>query len=52
MAVSMQVTYVDLYDSLLDDKHQLNAGYTYDGLHLSGKGYLVWAQELTNKKLM
>ena len=52
MAVSMRVTYVDLYDSLLDDKHQLNAGYTYDGLHLSGKGYLVWAQVLTNKKLM
>lgn len=52
MAVSMKVTYVDLYDSLLDDKHQLNAGYTYDGLHLSGKGYLVWVQVLTNKKLM
>jgi lysophospholipase L1-like esterase len=52
MAVSMQVTYVDLYNSLLDDRHQLNIAYTYDGLHLSGKGYLAWARLLTNKKLM
>ena len=52
MAISMQVTYVDLYNNLLDDSHQLNAGYTYDGLHLSGKGYLAWARLLTGKKIM
>ncbi|MCW3092940.1 MAG: family lipase [Ferruginibacter sp.] len=52
MAASMQVTYVDLYNSLLDDRRQLKAGYTYDGLHLSGNGYLAWVKLLTNRKLL
>lgn len=47
LAADMKVTYLDIYHQLLDNSGQLEAGYTYDGLHLSGKGYLRWVKALT-----
>lgn len=52
MAEEMGVSYVEIYDQLLDDKEQLAAGYTYDGLHLSGAGYLAWVKVLKTKRLL
>lgn len=46
MAAAAGVTFVDVYTSLLDNTGQLDARYTYDGLHLSGEGYLKWVQVL------
>lgn len=34
--------YIDLFPAFLDTNNQLNAQYTTDGLHLNGKGYLLW----------
>ena len=41
-----QVSYVDVYSSLLDEKGQLAEAYTTDGLHLSVAGYRILAQAL------
>ncbi|SKA41566.1 Lysophospholipase L1 [Chitinophaga eiseniae] len=46
MAAEEHVTFVDVYTSLLDNTGQMDARYTYDGLHLSGEGYLKWVQVL------
>lgn len=36
------LTYIDLYPSFTNKDHKLNPKYTNDGLHLKGKGYLLW----------
>jgi len=41
LAKSLNMTYLDLYSSFLKDG-QLNPDYSYDGLYLSGRGYLAW----------
>ena len=39
------ITYINIYDELIDDKGNLAEKYTVDGLHLSTKGYI----KLTSK---
>jgi len=34
--------YIDLYSYLVDKDNQLDSDYTEDGIHLNGKGYLLW----------
>ena len=41
-----QVSYVDVYSSLLDEVGQLAEAYTTDGLHLSVAGYCILARAL------
>ncbi len=36
------VTWIDLYPLFVDDEGRLRADLTNDGLHLMGKGYLIW----------
>lgn len=36
------VTWVNLYPLFADDQGRLRADLTNDGLHLMGKGYLIW----------
>lgn len=52
MAASEKLTYVDVYPVLLDKAMQLDAKYTYDGLHLSGLGYLKWVEYLKMNKCL
>jgi len=40
------IVYVNLNDSLADGEGKLFAGVTEDGLHLSTKGYQIWADAL------
>jgi lysophospholipase L1-like esterase len=40
----MQVTYIDLYSSFIDETGYLNPAYTNDNLHLLGEGYLLWRE--------
>lgn len=35
-------TFIDVYDVLKDENDDLNPEYTNDGLHLLGRGYMVW----------
>ncbi len=53
MAAKQDVVYVDVYSQLLEnEKIGMKADYTYDGLHLSGKGYLAWMALLKKHKLL
>jgi lysophospholipase L1-like esterase len=36
------VVYINLYSSFVTEDDRLDSAYTNDGLHLSGKGYLLW----------
>jgi lysophospholipase L1-like esterase len=36
--------YIDLFSAFLDNNNELDEQYTTDGLHLNGKGYLVWKE--------
>lgn len=40
------VTYIDLFSVFKNENNELDSTYSYDGLHLNGKGYLVWKNEL------
>jgi lysophospholipase L1-like esterase len=53
LANKMKVTYVDVYTQLLSsNKDELEAKYSYDGLHLSGLGYSAWVNYLKVKKFL
>ena len=41
--------YVDLYSHLTDESGLLKRGYSYDGLHLSRRGYRVWTRVMKDK---
>lgn len=40
------VHYLDLWPALADPKQALRAEYTFDGLHLTGRGYAAWVDVL------
>jgi len=46
IAKEVNATYIDLYPKLANEKGRLHPDYSYDGLHLSAKGYFVVADEL------
>jgi len=52
MATQLKVNYVNVYEAMVDDKQQLAKEFTYDGLHLSGKGYLQWVTYLRKHKFL
>jgi len=41
------VTWINLYPLFVDDQGRLRADLTNDGLHLMGKGYLIWRDAIT-----
>lgn len=46
-AESLGYTFIDLYSYFIDPKtDEMNTGYTNDGLHLMGSGYVVWSDIL------
>lgn len=43
LAVKEGATYIDLYSHFVEEEtEKMNPAYTNDGLHLLGKGYLLW----------
>ena len=38
------VTYIDLFSRFADGQGQMKREYTNDGLHLLGKGYMLWKE--------
>lgn len=45
-AQERQLTYIDLYSRFCNEEGKMNPEYSNDGLHLLGKGYLLWRQLL------
>lgn len=46
LCTEQEVTYLDVYSVLVDDRGLLDRRYTNDGLHLMGAGYLAWRDYL------
>jgi lysophospholipase L1-like esterase len=46
LAESFGYDYVDLHAKFADDKGELKADYTGDGLHLNDKAYAIWRAEV------
>jgi lysophospholipase L1-like esterase len=44
-ADNKSIFYIDVHDDLLEND-ELAPGYTTDGIHLSGAGYIVWKQRI------
>jgi len=42
LAKTLHVTYIDLHQAMRNRAKHLKPKFTYDGLHLSEKGYLKW----------
>lgn len=39
-----QVTFIDIHPDFLNNEGEMDEGYTYDGVHLSEAGYILWAE--------
>lgn len=52
LTLELKVRFVNVYDAMLDNQQQLAKEYTYDGLHLSGLGYLQWVAYLRKQQLL
>lgn len=46
IAHEKKVEYIDVYESLIDSEKKLKKEYTFDGVHLTAKGYYKWAEVL------
>jgi len=46
IALDNGLTYIDLFSLFKLETNQLNPEYSLDGLHLNGKGYLVWKKAI------
>ncbi|MFA5820140.1 MAG: GDSL-type esterase/lipase family protein [Bacteroidales bacterium] len=46
IAEQNELTYIDLFSVFKLDSNRLNPEYSFDGLHLNGKGYLLWKKEI------
>ena len=48
MAESRGLVYIDLHSEFLNEDGILDKEYSIDGLHLNGKGYLLWKDLILN----
>ncbi len=48
LGVQNDITIIDLYSAFIDDQQMLKKEFTYDGVHLTIKGYNTWATSLKN----
>ena len=46
IAQDFGLNYIDLFTPFANEANKLNPTFTFDGLHLNGKGYLVWKKEI------
>lgn len=42
LAAEFNYNYLDLYSYFINNENELDQQYTSDGIHLNGKGYLLW----------
>ncbi len=46
LAQNFSYQYLDLHSYFADRDNQLKTQYTYDGLHVNGRGYLLWSKAI------
>lgn len=42
------LTFIDLFSLFANDQNKMNPKYSLDGLHINGKGYLIWKRAIQN----
>jgi lysophospholipase L1-like esterase len=47
-----KIQYIDLYSDFIDNEKKLKKEYTFDGVHLTAKGYAKWAEILKKGKYL
>lgn len=52
LGIKNNITIIDLYSAFVDDQGLLKKEYTYDGVHLTGAGYAIWASILRKGKCL
>lgn len=50
LALKHTITYIELHSLFTDASGQMLAKYTYDGIHLTAEGYLLWINYLKKKR--
>ena len=48
----MNIDFVNLFPLFVNDKGDLKEELTSDGLHINGKGYLIWKSVIEKKGLL
>lgn len=46
------IQFIDLYKDFIDSDNRLTSEYTFDGVHLTAKGYFKWAEILKKGKYL
>ena len=46
LAEKYAITYIDIHSALVNKEGKLHPNYTYDGLHLTGEGYVIWKRQI------
>lgn len=52
LAAREKVTLIDIYSAFVDQEKKLKKEYSYDGVHLTGSGYALWASILIKGKYL
>lgn len=52
LANKEKITLIDLYSAFVDQEGKLKANLSYDGVHLTGEGYAIWASILIKGKYL
>jgi lysophospholipase L1-like esterase len=43
-----KITFIDIHPDFLNNKGEMTEAYTYDGVHLSEEGYILWSDLIQN----
>ena len=46
LAEHYQLTYINIFDDMIDENYDLPTDYSVDGVHMTGAGYQVWLNKL------
>ena len=46
LSKKFEITYIDIHSALENKEGKLHPNYTYDGLHLTGEGYVIWKRQI------
>lgn len=52
LAAAKKISFIDLYKDFVDEEKKLKKEYTFDGVHLTAKGYFKWAEILKHGYLV
>ncbi|OQX77326.1 MAG: hypothetical protein B6D61_07375 [Bacteroidetes bacterium 4484_249] len=46
ICIEKKIIFIDIHPDFLNKKGEMNSIYTYDGVHLTEQGYILWSELL------